>query len=176
MPDQHWSAEPRRDGLRELEPERGEPPSGRRWLLAAAAAGAAVAFAVGFGTGIFDDGPTEADVSAAYVEGSEEGGAEAEAEWERETARLEQEARQRGIDDGTGDIGRELIIGGEGGYNFDAGFEAGLLGMAGEPDAAFQSAWRRGYRDGYESAAGEPPARVPDPPERAGETGGETGR
>lgn len=176
MPDQRWSAEPRGGALRELEPERGEPPAGRRWLLAAAAAGAALAFAVGFGTGIFDDGPTDADVSAAYLEGSEEGGAEAEAEWERETARLEREARQRGIDDGTGDIGRELIIGGEGGYNFDAGFEAGMLGMAGEPDAAFQSAWTRGYRDGYESAAGEPPARVPDPPEWIGETGGRPDR
>lgn len=170
------SAEPREGALRELEPEPARAPSARRALLAAAAAGAALALALGFGTGLLDGGPSAADLSAAYVEGSDAGAAEAEAEWERETARLERESRQRGIEDGEAAIGRELIIGGRGGYNYEAGLEAGMLGLAGEPGAAFQTAWTRAYREAYERAAGRPPDSVPDPPEWVGETGGGPGR
>lgn len=157
----------RSDGLEELAPETRRAPPDRRRPAAALLAGAALALALGFGTGIFDRGPTELDVSSAYREGSEQGAEEAEAAWTAETERLAAEADRRGRADAEAQIGDELIIGGRNGYNYDAGLEAGLLALDRESDAAFGRGWAAGYLDGYEDAGGERPDSAPDPPERA---------
>ncbi len=157
----------RSDGLEELAPETRRAPPDYRRPVAALLAGAALALALGFGTGIFDRGPTELDVSAAYREGSEQGAADAEAAWAAETERLAAEADRRGRADAEAEIGDELIIGGRNGYNYDAGLEAGLLALERESDAAFGRGWAAGYLDGYEDAGGERPDGAPDPPERA---------
>lgn len=169
-----WQPAGRSDGLEELDREttrRGAPD--RRRPALALLAGAALALALGFGTGIFDRGPTDLDVSAAYREGSETGAEEAEAAWTAETERLAAEADRRGRADAEAEIGDELIIGGRSSYNYEAGLEAGLLMLDRETGAAFAEGWAAGYLDGYEGASGERPDEAPDPPERApGDVGG----
>ena len=167
-----WEPERRSGELEELE----RAPERRKigWRLPAGAliAGAAAALALGFGTGIFDGGPTELDVSAAYREGSEAAAEEAEAEWEAETARLAAEADRRGRAYAEEQIGDELIIGGRAGYNYEAGLEAGLRWLERDSAAAYREGWAAGYADGYEDATGEAPESAPPPPEWESEGGG----
>lgn len=166
----------RSDGLEELDRETRRAPADLRRPALALIAGVALALALGFGTGIFDGGPTELDVSAAYREGSETGADEAEAAWTAETERLAAEADQRGRADAEAQIGDELIVGGRGSYNYEAGLQAGLLMLEREADAAFGEGWAAGYLDGYEGASGERPVSAPDPPERAPLDVGGSGR
>ena len=167
-----WEPERRSGELEELERASGRRAIGWRLLAGTFIAGVAAALGLGFGTGMFDGGPTELDVSAAYLEGSEAGAAEAEADWEAETARLVAEADQRGRAYAETQIGDELIIGGRASYNYEAGLEAGLLMLEREAADGFREGWAAGYADGYESATGEAPELVPPAPEWESEGGG----
>ncbi len=167
-----WEPERRSGELEELERAPGRRAIGWRLPAGALVAGAAAALALGFGSGIFDGGPTEADVSAAYREGSEAAAEEAEAEWEAETERLAEEANRRGRAYAEEQSGDELIIGGRAGYNYEAGLEAGLLMLEREAAEGFREGWAAGYAEGYESAAGEAPDDAPPAPEWEAQGGG----
>lgn len=143
-----WSRPSEQLELREL--SRETHPLGafnRRWYLLAFLAGIGVVCVLGFSTDLFDSGPTDLDVSAAYREGIDRGSSAAEAEW---TERLEAawwEGYKRGKGEGSS-LAPTLADAVREGFSWEGGYEAGLQ----SPDIDVDQSYRQGWMEGYSRA------------------------
>ena len=149
---------------RELEREReARAPLRRRWLAAAVLAGAALTLALGFGTDLFERGPAEADVDAAFRRGAEDGAAATEADWRTELERRELVgfARGRSV---SSQVSAESIDRFRHGFTYEAAYDAALALAEEELAEAWDEGWRNGYRAAWVRIAGSPPN---EPPENA---------
>ena len=147
---------------RELEREReARAPLRRRWLVAALLAGAALTLALGFGTDLFERGPTEADVDAAFRRGAEDGAAATEADWRAELERRELVGFARGRS-ASSQVSAESIDRFRHGFTYEAAYDAALA-LAEEALAeAWDEGWRNGYRAAWVRIAGSPPNEAPE--------------
>ena len=149
---------------RELEREReAQTPLRRRWLAAALLAGAALTLALGFGTDLFERGPTEADVDAAFRRGAEDGAAATEADWRAELERRELVGFARGRS-ASSQVSAESIDRFRHGFTYEAAYDAALALAEEELAEAWDEGWRNGYRAAWVRIAGSPPN---EPPENA---------
>ena len=149
---------------RELEREReAQAPQRRRWLAAALLAGAALTLALGFGTDLFERGPTEADVDAAFRRGAEDGAAATEADWRAELERRELVGFARGRS-ASSQVSAESIDRFRHGFTYEAAYDAALALAEEELAEAWDEGWRNGYRAAWVRIAGSPPN---EPPENA---------
>lgn len=147
---------------RELEREREErAPLHRRWLAAAALAGAALTLALGFGTDLFERGPTQADVDAAFRRGAEDGAAATEASWQAELERRELVGFARGRS-ASSQVTPEAIERFRHGFTYEAAYDAALALAEEELAEAWDEGWRSGYRAAWVRIGGSPPADAPD--------------
>ena len=147
---------------RELEREReARAPLRRRWLVAALLAGAALTLALGFGTDLFERGPTEADVDAAFRRGAEDGAAATEADWRAELERRELVGFARGRS-ASSQVSAESIDRFRHGFTYEAAYDAALA-LAEEALAeAWDEGWRNGYRAAWVRISGTPPNEAPE--------------
>ena len=145
---------------RELERERAErAPLARRWLAAAFLAGGALVLALGFGSDLFQSGPTQADVNAAYRRAVEDGAAATEAEWRRELERREAVGFSRGrsaASRNTPDAMERFRHG----FTYEAAYDAALSLAERELAAAWDAGWREGYWTAWRRIRGAPPAQA----------------
>ena len=147
---------------RELERERDErAPLRRRWIAAAALAGAGLTLALGFGTELFQTGPTEADVDAAYRRAAEEGATATEASWRAELERRELVGFARGRS-ASSQVTPEAIERFRHGFTYEAAYDAALALAEEELAEAWDEGWRSGYRAAWVRIGGSPPAGAPD--------------
>ena len=157
---------------RELEREReARAPLRRRWLAAAVLAGAALTLALGFGTDLFERGPTEADVDAAFRRGAEDGAAATEADWRAELERRELVGFARGRS-ASSQVSAESIDRFRHGFTYEAAYDAALALAEEELAEAWDEGWRNGYRAAWVRIAGSPPNEAPEnaPPDAPGDT------
>ena len=161
---------------RELEREReARAPLRRRWLVAALLAGAALTLALGFGTDLFERGPTEADVDAAFRRGAEDGAAATEADWRAELERRELVGFARGRS-ASSQVSAESIDRFRHGFTYEAAYDAALA-LAEEALAeAWDEGWRNGYRAAWVRIGGSPPNEAPNnaPTEAPGDAPSDT--
>lgn len=142
---------------RELERERDERvPLPRRWLAAAALAGAALTLALGFGTDLFERGPTQADVDAAFRRGAEDGAAATEASWQAELERRELVGFARGRS-ASSQVTPEAVERFRHGFTYEAAYDAALALAEEELAEAWDEGWRSGYRAAWVRIGGSPP-------------------
>lgn len=160
--------------LRELEQE--QKPRGelkRRWYAASFLAGFLLVVALGFGTALFDTGPTERDVEVAYRDGLDRGRTDGEAFWAEELERRWWVGYRRGENEQSS-ISYELAIAVRDGFSWEAGVEAGRRSSDLDPAQAYDEGWRAGYVAGWGSVTGETGIDAPAPPsERRAEWSGE---
>ncbi len=156
----HWSRPSDLNELRELERETSPRVThDLRWFAGAFTAGIALVLALGFGTNIFDSGPTELDVGSAYREGFEQGTSEAEAYWEEALA----DAYWEGFSVGNAEGSREapdLYEGMRRRFSWDGGYEAGLRSAEVNLDDQYWEGWLEGFASGWSSVTAIP---VPHP-------------
>ena len=147
---------------RELERERkAQAPLRRRWLAAAVLASAALTLALGFGTDLFERGPTEADVDAAFRRGAEDGATATEADWRTELERRELVGFARGRS-ASSQVSAESIDRFRHGFTYEAAYDAALA-LAEEALAeAWDEGWRNGYRAAWVRIGGSPPNEAPE--------------
>ena len=148
-------------GWRELEREpEARPPTPRRWLAAACLAGAALALALGFVTDWFDDGPTQADVAAAFRRGVEDGAAATEAEWQAELERRELVGFAHGRSVAS-QVTPEAMDRFRHGFTYEAAYDAAQALAERELAEAWDQGWREGYRAAWQRIGAAPPSRSP---------------
>ncbi len=160
--------------LRELQRER--PPSrqlNRWWFVASLAVGVFLVAVLGLSTSIFDTGPTDADVEAAYREGTDRGTIEGEEYWLEELERRWWLGYRHGRNEQSS-ISLDLLLAVRDGFSWEAGFEAGKRSPDLDPAKAYDDGWRAGYVAGWGSVTGETGIDAPAPPrDRRAEWGGE---
>lgn len=160
---------------RELEREReARAPLRRRWLVAALLAGAALTLALGFGTDLFERGPTEADVDAAFRRGAEDGAAATEADWRAELERRELVGFARGRS-ASSQVSAESIDRFRHGFTYEAAYDAALALAEEELAEAWDEGWRNGYRAAWVRISGSPPNEAPENPPNAPPSGARNG-
>ena len=151
----HWNRPPDLNELQELQRNsRSRAPGERHWLAAAFAAGFALVLALGFGTGIFDDGPTDLDVSSAYRAGFDRGIEEAESYWNE----VLEDAWWEGYFEGNADgslMAPNLAEGVREGFSWDGGYEAGLRSEEISVSDHYWEGWMEGFNRGWSSARGD---------------------
>ena len=162
----HWTPPTEQQDLRELARETG--PTGafyRRWYGAAFAFGALLVCVLGFSTDLFDSGPTQQDVNAAYRDGFDQGTAEAEAYWERELDDRWWEGYKRGQASETS-MAPVIVNAVREGFSFESGYEAGLESEDIDIDESYRDGWTTGYQRAWARVTGESAGArfVPHPP------------
>lgn len=154
----HWNRPPDLNELQELRRESmSRAPRERHWIAAAFAAGISLVLALGMGTGIFDDGPTDLDVSSAYRTGFDRGAEAAESYWDE----VLEDAWWEGYYEGNADgslMAPNLAEGVREGFSWDGGFEAGLRSEEVNIADHYWEGWMEGFSRGWSSVHGEPPA------------------
>ena len=143
----------------EREPER-RAPLRRRWLLAAALVGAALTLALGFGTELFQTGPTQAGVDAAYRRAVENGAAATEAGWSDELERRELVGFSRGRSVAS-QVTPESVDRFRHGFTYEAAYDTALALAERELAAAWDEGWREGYYTAWQRIRGAPPSEPP---------------
>ena len=139
---------PQLAAMHELSQQRFQrPPPRRRWLASAAALGVIAALALGFGTNLFETGPVQANVDAAYRDGVAEGLAATEADWAAQIERRAEAAFERGRDGGS--LPAQFADWFEFGVNYEAAYEAILSLSRDALREAYHNGWDRGYREAY---------------------------
>ena len=162
----HWTQPPDPQELQELAREsRPAEAFDRRWYGVAFLAGILMVCILGFGTDLFDSGPSESDVSSAYRSGVDQGVASAEAFWEDELVDRWWEGYKRGQASETS-MAPVILKAMRDGFSWEAGFEAGLDSEDVDIDASYREGWMQGYRDAWTRVTGvSSGARfVPHPP------------
>lgn len=139
------TSQPDRIDLEELERAETRRPIDRRQLPIAALLGAALALALGFGTDIFQSGPTEADLNRAFQRGAEQGSAAVETAWQNELVRREQIGFSRGRSAAShvtiDDIDRFRH-----GFTYEAAYDQVLQLTERELFNSWLEGWEAGYR------------------------------
>ena len=98
----HWSQPSDPQELRELARESAAAgESSRLWYALALVAGVALVTVLGFSTALFDSGPTELDVNAAYRDGFAEGQSAADAAWQDKLEQIWWDEYKRGQAEGS---------------------------------------------------------------------------
>jgi len=129
---------------------------------------------LGFSTSLFDSGPTELDVSAAYRSGFDQGTIEAEARWQEELEAVWWEQYALGRSEGSS-MSPSLIEAVRDGFSWEGGYEAGLQSFDVDLDQSYQQGWMDGYNRARTEVAGESAAALSasNPPEPGDEWGEE---
>ena len=149
---------------RELEREREQRAAlPRRWLAAAALAGAALTLALGFGTNLFQTGPTQADVDAVYRRAVEDGVAATETGWHDKLERRELVGFSRGRS-AASQVTPESVDRFRHGFTYEAAYDTALALAEREMAAAWDMGWREGYRTAWQRIRGAPPSEPPNEP------------
>lgn len=149
---------------RELEREREQRIAlPRRWLAAAALAGAALTLALGFGTNLFHTGPTPADLDAAYRRAVADGAAATETGWGDELERRELVGFARGRSVAS-QVTPESVDRFRHGFTYEAAYDTALALAERELAAARDAGWREGYRTAWQRIRGAPPNQPPNQP------------
>lgn len=163
----HWIQPPDGNELQELALET-SPRAARnqRWYAAAFAIGVVLVCALGFATDIFDSGPTDGDVSAAFRDGLDRGTLAAETYWQEELNDRWWDAYKVGKSEGTSvaPVIEEAV---RDGFSWDNGFEAGLKSPDIDLDSSYRLGWMDGYTQGWRAVIGDdaPASLVPGTPE-----------
>lgn len=161
-----WTPPSEQLELRELRRDSGPPGSpDRRWYAAAFIAGVLLVALLGFATDLFDSGPTDLDVSAAYRDGFDQGRAAAESYWEAELTDRWWEGYKQGQASETS-MAPVIVAAVREGFSFESGFEAGMASVEIDLDAEYRAGWMDGYVKGWARVTGESSGArfVPDPP------------
>ena len=162
----NWSQPADQHELRELARETSARGAfDRRWYAATFVFGVLLVCVVGFSTDLFDSGPTEGDVSAAYRDGFDHGAAEAETYWERELDDRWWEGYKRGQASETS-MAPVIVEAVREGFSYEAGFEAGLESEDIDIEEHYRDGWVTGYQRAWAQVTGESGGAriVPHPP------------
>jgi len=150
----HWNRPP---DLSDLQEQRREPsnrvPWEGRWVVASFLAGLALVCALGVGTGIFDSGPTDLDVSSSFRAGFDRGAAESEAHWESAIDDAWWEGYSEGyVDEASGapSIHEQMSQR----FSWESGYEAGLESDEVSIADRYWEGWMEGFNRGWSMAAG----------------------
>ena len=151
----HWNRPPDLSELEELVAERPRRAATRgRWYLSAFAAGLALIFALGVGSDLFDRGPTDLDVSAAYRVGFDQGSEDAESYWIEALEEAWWEGYYEGNADGSS-VSPNLSAGVRDGFDWDGGYEAGMQSDEVNVAEQYWEGWMEGFNRGWSSVSGE---------------------
>ena len=156
----NWSKPSESVDLQELPLQRGpDPKRSSRWYLAAFVLGVGFVCLLGLFTDLFDSGPTETEVSAAYREGLDAGTADAEAFWQEELERIYWDHFEQGQGAGL-TVGPVLARAIAAGFSWQGGYDAGLEAPDISLNASYWRGWMLGYDEGYVAVAGVSPTSV----------------
>ncbi len=167
----HWSPPSEQRDQHELQELTREAPAAaafsRGWYAMALFAGVALVCILGFSTDLFDSGPTNADVSAAYRDGLDRGTIQAEERWAADLEEAWWEQYKIGKAEGSS-LAPALIEAVRDGFSWAGGYEAGMQSVDIDVEDEYRQGWMAGYQEGWSAVAGTEPAapQVPDPPER----------
>lgn len=154
----HWSRPPDLNELQELSRESSSRAANRlRWYLSAFVVGMALVFAVGVGTNIFNRGPSDRDVSAAYRDGFDRGTEAAESYWDETLEDAWWDGYREGNADGSL-VAPNLTEGVREGFSWDGGYEAGLQSEEISVADRYWEGWMEGFDRGWSSVRGVPSA------------------
>ncbi len=110
--------------------------------------------AVGLGTDLFDSGPRDLDVSAAYREGFDTGETQAQADWQARLDDIWREHYDQGYRAGNSmapAIQRAVIDG----FSWEGGYEIGRASVEGAVDESYWQGWMAGYMHGRDLVDGK---------------------
>ncbi len=146
-----------RNELRDLERAEEREPLDRRGLFAACLAGIALVLALGFGTGLFQSGPTQADLERAFQRGAARGEAATEAEWRQELERRGRVgfARGRGA---ASTLSEEDVDSFRHGFTYEAAYDQVQQLAEQRLRESWDDGWRAGYRAAWQTIRGAPPS------------------
>ena len=162
----HWIPPTEQQELRELRRVSGTgSPQDRRWYAAAFVFGVFLVCVLGFSTDLFDSGPTEQDVSAAYRDGFDKGTVEAEAYWEHELDDRWWEGYKRGQASETS-MAPVIVEAVREGFSFEAGYRAGIESEDIDIYERYRDGWVTGYQRAWVQVTGASVGArtVPPPP------------
>ena len=161
-----WTGPSEQLELREL--RRAGGPDGspsRRWHVAAFLIGVLLVALLGFSTDLFDSGPSDLDVSAAYRDGFDQGVVAAEDYWAAQLVERWWDGYKLGQASETS-MAPAIISAMREGFSFEAGVQAGMASVDIDIDERYRQGWIDGYAKGWARVTGESSGAgaVPDPP------------
>lgn len=158
-----WSGPSEQLELQELRREgAADGSAGSRWYVAAFLAGILLVALVGLSTDLFDSGPTDLDVSAAFRDGFDQGVAEGEAGWEDALVKAWWDGYKRGQASDSS-MAPVIVEAMRDGFSWESGFDAGLRSPDVDVDQRFRDGWNAGFGHGWTRVTGAP-ADVPPAP------------
>ena len=108
---------------------------------------------LGFSTDLFDSGPTQMDVNAAYWDGFEEGRSLADAAWAVELEEIWWEEYARGQAEGSS-LAPAIAEAMRDGFSWEGGFETGLKSPDIDVEQRYVEGWRQGFVRGWTQVTG----------------------